>query len=71
MSNTELETRIKTLESELSVLKEKVKKIEKSETPWWKQRIGIFANNPAYDEAMRLGLEYRESQKMIYDEDED
>ena len=59
MSNTELETRIRTLESEIAVLKEKFKKIEKSEKPWWKQRIGTFADNPAYDEAMRLGREYR------------
>ena len=71
MSNTELETRVKTLESELAVLKEKFKKIEKSETPWWKERIGMFADNPAYDEAMKLGREYRESQQINYDEDED
>jgi len=71
MSNTELETRIETLESELAVLKEKFKKIEKSEIPWWKERVGMFADNPAYDEAMRLGREYRESQQINYDEDED
>ena len=39
--------------------------------PWWKQHLGIFADDLAHEEAMRLGREYRESQKMVYDEDED
>lgn len=40
----------------------------KTEVPWWEQRAGTFADDPIYDEAMRLGREYRESQKMVYDE---
>ncbi len=71
MSNTELETRIKTLESEIAVLKEKFKKIEKSEQPWYEKIAGTFADDPIYDEAMKLGREYRESQKMVYDEDDE
>ena len=46
------------------------KKNGNNEISWWKQRIGMFADNPDYDEAMRLGQEYRESQKMVYDEDD-
>jgi hypothetical protein len=72
MSNTEIEKRLADLEAEVALLKSKLEKNgSKDETPWWKQRIGMFADNPAYDEAMRLGREYRESQKMVYDEDED
>lgn len=75
MTNTELENRIAALEAEVALLKSKVEKkddkTEKTEVPWWKQRIGIFADDPAHEEAMRLGREYRESQKMVYDEDED
>ena len=72
MTNSEIEKRIAVLEAEVSSLKSKVeKKDDINEIPWWKQRIGMFADNPAYDEAMRLGREYRESQKMVYDEDED
>jgi hypothetical protein len=71
MSNTELETRIKTLESEIAVLKEKFKKIEKTEKPWWKDHIGVFADDPMHEEAMRLGREYRKSQQMVYDEDDE
>lgn len=35
----------------------------KSETLRWKSLIGKHANDPDYDEAMRLGREYRESQR--------
>ena len=72
MTNTELENRISTLEAEVALLKSKIeKKDDKAEVPWWKQRIGVFADDPAHEEAMRLGREYRESQKINYDEDED
>ncbi len=72
MSNTEIEKRLAALEAEVALLKSKVvKKNKTSEEPWWKQRVGMFADDPAYDEAMRLGREYRESQQMVYDEDEE
>ncbi len=29
--------------------------------PWWKQISGRFANDLAYDEAMKLGRDYRNS----------
>ena len=29
--------------------------------PWWEEISGSFANDPAFDEAMRLGREWRES----------
>jgi hypothetical protein len=28
--------------------------------PWWEE-IGVFANHPVYDKAMRLGRAYRRS----------
>jgi hypothetical protein len=72
MTNVEIEKRIETLEAEVALLKSKVgKKSDTSEIPWWKQHLGVFADDPAHEEAMRLGREYRESQKMVYDEDED
>ncbi|MCY7376859.1 MAG: hypothetical protein LH472_12940 [Pyrinomonadaceae bacterium] len=69
MSNVEIETRISALEKELNTLKSKFEKIEKKEEPWWKQIIGTFANDPAHEEAMRLGREYRLSQREDYDKD--
>ena len=71
MNNTEIENRIAVLEAEVALLKSKAeKKVDTNEIPWWKQIIGTFADDPAHEEAMRLGREYRESQKMVYDEDE-
>ncbi len=72
MSNTEIEKRLETLEAEVALLKSKVvEKNKTSEEPWWKNHVGVFADDPAHEEAMRLGREYRESQKMVYDEDEE
>lgn len=71
MTNAELEKRIEVLEAEFALLKSKIdKKDSKTEVPWWKQHLGIFADDPMHEEAMRLGREYRESQKPDYDEDE-
>ncbi len=63
MTNAELEKRIAVLEAEVASLKSKVEKKDEA-VPWWKQRMGVFADYPIYDEAMRLGREYRESQKL-------
>lgn len=71
MTQTEMESRIAVLERELSVLKSKFEKIEKEEEPWWKQRIGVFADDSAHEEAMRLGREWRKSQREDYDKDEE
>lgn len=71
MTSSEIETKLKTLESEIAVLKEKVEKIEKPKTAWWKERIGVFADDPAHEEAMRLGREYRLAQREDYDKDDE
>jgi hypothetical protein len=72
MTNTELENRLSAVETELALLKSKIEqKNGTSEMPWWKQRMGVFADDPMYDEAMRLGREYREAQKINYDEDDE
>ncbi len=55
-----LEERVAFLEAEVARLKSKVES-DSSSTPWWEKIAGTFADNPAYDEAMQLGQEYRES----------
>lgn len=67
MTSIEIEKRLEILEAEVALLKSKVEKKNDSEKPWYKQ-IPKFGGNPAYEEAMKLGREYRESQKDFEDE---
>ena len=60
MSNNQLEKRLTALEAEVALLKEQQQSAAKS-LPWWKATRGTFANDPMFEEAMRLGREYRES----------
>ncbi|PZD71025.1 hypothetical protein C1752_08467 [Acaryochloris thomasi RCC1774] len=56
----QIEERVALLEAEVARLKTKVED-SASSRPWWEKITGTFANNPAYDEAMHLGQEYRKS----------
>jgi hypothetical protein len=56
----QLEERVALLEAEVARLKHKVDSDEPVK-PWWDQIVGTFADNPAYEEAMQLGREYRDS----------
>ena len=56
-----LEARVKALETEVAELKKLLSGTKQA--PWWELVAGKFANDPIYDEAMRLGREYRESQR--------
>jgi hypothetical protein len=59
MSNSEIETRLATLEAEVLRLKTEVR-LNKTK-PWWEDILGQFADDPIYDEAMQLGQACRES----------
>lgn len=61
MTKIEIEKRLEVLEAEVALLKGKVQTQSPSEKPWYKQ-IPKFGGNAAYEEASRLGREYRESQ---------
>ena len=58
-----LEERIIALETKMEQL-EKAKEGDKSdeEIPWWKKIVGIYADCPEFEEAMKLGREWRESE---------
>jgi hypothetical protein len=60
MAASSLEDRVATLEAEMARLKVRVEAVN-ADQPQWKNIIGIFAADPAFTEAMRLGREYRES----------
>ena len=66
MTNIEIEKRLKTLEAEVAALKQTATTNEK---PWYRH-VPKFGGNPAYEEAMRLGREYRESLKDEEDLDD-
>jgi hypothetical protein len=57
----QLEERVTHLEAEVAGLKNKVAK-DSSPKPWWEKVAGTFADSSAYEEAMQLGQEYRDSQ---------
>lgn len=57
MSMSEIEARLTVLEAEVARLKEK----QAPPVPWWETILGTFADDPTYDEAMRLGQQYRQS----------
>ena len=60
-------TTTSTLEERLTEVEKKLDALltQKSQTtksiPWWESIAGTFANTPDYDEAMKLGKDYRES----------
>ena len=56
-----LESRVAALEAEVGRLKEQLGKPPGSQGDWLDEIYGVFANDPIYEEAMRLGREYRES----------
>jgi hypothetical protein len=57
-----LDERVATLEREVASLQRRVRAGECSaESPWWERIFGSFADDPDFDEATRLGREYRES----------
>ena len=60
----ELEERLTLLEAEVDRLKRKIE-LNQVKLPWWEKIAGTFAENSAYDEAMKLGREYRESDRIL------
>ena len=71
MATLSVEERLAALEAEVAQLKTQLTQ-QKQETsiPWWQQISGVFKDDPMFEEAMRLGREWRESQRMDYDEDD-
>jgi hypothetical protein len=70
MSNVDLETRVANLEVIVAQLRQKIETEERNKLPWWKQISETFADDGAYEEAMRLGREYRESLRPKDDEEQ-
>jgi phosphoenolpyruvate-protein kinase (PTS system EI component) len=57
----QLETRVATLEKELVQVKQSLAESLKKKEPWWLKVAGSFEDDPTFDEAVRLGQEWRKS----------
>lgn len=62
MSDSKLERRMSDLEKEVLSLRKKVEELS-SDKPWWDRIAGTFEQDPVYEKAMKLGRQYRKSQK--------
>jgi hypothetical protein len=61
MATRSLEERVAVLEAEVANLKQSVGSSTETQKPWWEKIWGTFKDDPHYEEAMRLGREYREA----------
>ncbi len=70
MASTEaLESWITAVEKELAELKQTVARANHvPQSPWWEKMFGSFAQSEGFEEAVRLGREYRESVRPRNDE---
>ena len=61
MAAPQIEQRLAALEAEVARLKEQLANAVPAKGDWLNEIYGAFENDPIYEEAMRLGREYRES----------
>jgi hypothetical protein len=62
MSATTIEARVRDLEEEVARLKQCIESGSAPDRrPWWERIYGTFEGSAEYEDAMRLGREYRES----------
>lgn len=59
----QLEVRVANLEAELAQMKQLMSSFHQPETEshWWLKVAGSFENDPDFDEAVRLGQEWRKA----------
>lgn len=73
MPGTTLEERVRNLETRQDALQHLVEERlphSVSEKRGWRAIVGTFADDPLYDEAMRLGREWRESERGQVNEED-
>jgi hypothetical protein len=67
ISPLQIEERLGKLEAEVAQLKRATHNSLDQTKPWWEEIIGVFADEPAFEEAMTLGREYRQSCQNIFE----
>ena len=69
MANRTLEERVTAMEQEIAQLKQQLQANKPATEPHpWEKIFGVFKDSPEFEEAVRLGREWRESQQMEYDD---
>ena len=61
MGSPKIAVRVAVLEAEVKRLRKQVEKTAPPQRDWLDEVYGAFAGDPDFEEAMRLGREYRES----------
>jgi hypothetical protein len=56
-----MEDRVAALESDIKKLKSLIGVSKRAPMPWWEQISGVFADDPTFEKAKKLGREFRES----------
>src|SRR5688572_6580053 len=59
MANSNVQKRLQALEAEIAEIKRRLGVPGQPSTSWLDQWWGAFANDPAFEEAMRLGAQWR------------
>lgn len=57
----QLEARVETLEIELAQMRQMLSELLQQKNPWWLRVAGSFEDDYTFDEAVRLGQEWRKS----------
>ena len=63
LSQQQLEEKVISLEQEMNQVKKILSINIKKSVPWWEEIAGKFADNLAFEEAIELGNQYRQSDK--------
>ncbi len=69
MTTSTLGERVALLEQEMVQLRQQIQ--VSAGVPWWEQISGVFADTPAFDEAVELGCRYRAAQRPATDAETD
>lgn len=56
-----LKQRMDLLENEIKLLKSKM--LKNSQQPWWHQIVGVFENDPEFEQISSLGSSIREQER--------
>lgn len=63
MTAAQVESRLSALEQEVANLKAQIAAAPTHPNKWVEEIAGTFANDPIFEEAMRLGRKWRETQR--------